>query len=122
MKIATDSLAFALDGAARALTLVSAGTSLPAALNSTFDSLRAPPSSRGAIQDISYRSMRSWGLSSELMDLLLDAPPQQERLGSLLRISLGLLADASNRMLNTRWLIKLFPHAQQTVSSLALKA
>ena len=110
VKIATDSLAFALDGAARALTLVSAGTSLPSALNTTFDSLRAPPSARGAIQDISYRSMRSWGLSSELMDLLLDAPPQQERLGSLLRISLGLLADASQ------------PYAEHTVVDQAVSA
>lgn len=110
MKVATDSLAFALDGAARALTLVSAGTSLPAALKSTFDNLRAPPAARGAIQDISYRSMRSWGLSSELMDLLLDVPPQQERLGSLLRISLGLLADASK------------PYAEHTVVDQAVSA
>lgn len=103
MRISTDSLAFALGGAADALTLVSSGTSLPAALNLTFENLRAPPSARGAIQDLSYRSMRSWGLSKALVNELVDAPPQQERLASLLRISLSLLADSSQ------------PYAEHTV-------
>lgn len=110
MRISTDSLAFALGGAAHALTLVSSGTSLPAALNLTFDNLRAPPSARGAIQDLSYRSMRTWGLSKALVNELLDAPPQQERLTSLLCVSLGLLVDSSQ------------PYADHTVVDQAVTA
>lgn len=110
MKLAPDSLAFALDGAARALEMVSAGTSLPQALSSTFAAVQATPQSRGAIQDLCYRSMRSWGQSNALMGLLLDSPPSPARLGSLLCISLGLLADTTR------------PYADHTVVDQAVSA
>ena len=110
MKLAPDSLAFALDGAARSLERVSAGTSLPQALSTTFAAVQATPQARGAIQDICYRSMRSWGQSHALMGLLMDSPPSPERLGSLLCISLGLLADTTK------------PYADHTVVDQAVSA
>lgn len=92
-RLAQESLAFALSGAARVLGAVDAGAALPAALSGNFAATRATPAARGAIQDISYRCMRRWGLSKALMTLLLDAPAKPPRLGTLLCIALGLLSD-----------------------------
>ena len=94
-KLAQDSLAFALGGAARALAMVDAGTALPKALSVTFNTTRAMPSARGAIQDLCYRSLRCWGLSKALMAALVEKAPQQPQLGPLICAALGLLADAS---------------------------
>lgn len=109
-KLAQDSLGFALGGAARALAMVDAGTTLPKALASSFDATNATGSARGAIQDLCYRSMRCWALSKALMALLLDNAPQQERLGPLICIALGLLADARR------------PYADHTVVDQAVSA
>ena len=91
----SDSLSFALLGAADALAFVENGTALPRALSMVFASSAAPPGARGAIQDLAYRSMRSWGMSQALLNLLADNPPQQPRLKTLLCCALGLLADSS---------------------------
>lgn len=109
-KLAQDSLAFALGGAARALAMVDAGTALPKALSASFGATRATPSARGAIQDICYRSMRCWGMSKALMAAMVEKAPQQAQLGTLICTALGLLADASR------------PYADHTIVDQAVAA
>ena len=87
------SLAFALAGAATVLATVHKGTSLPKALAACFSKLHAAPTARGAIQDLSYRTLRRWGTATTLSNLLLAAPPQPARLGTLICASLALLID-----------------------------
>ena len=91
--LAQHSLAFALTGAALALSRVDAGTSLPRALAESFTALAASPGPRGAIQDIAYRGLRHWGLVNIVRASLLDAPPRPARLGALINAALGLLID-----------------------------
>ncbi len=91
--LAPESLAFALAGASRALALVESGTALPKALSACFASLHATPAARGAMQDISYRSLRRWGLAQALLRALLDAPAKPAQLGTLLGAALVLLSD-----------------------------
>ena len=93
MKLPQESLAFALTGAAKTLAQVDAGNALPRALLLTFEARRASGASRGAIQDLSYRSMRQWGRGRALLALLADKPLQQPVLHSLLCCALALLSD-----------------------------
>lgn len=93
MAVAQDSLAFALAGAARALAAVEAGNALPRALADVFGMRGVTPAARGAVQDLSYRSMRRWGTASALLRLLADKPPAQPRLRALLCCALALLSD-----------------------------
>ncbi|MEY3264875.1 MAG: rRNA ((967)-C(5))-methyltransferase RsmB, partial [Pseudomonadota bacterium] len=51
MNLKPDSLAFALSGAASTLVFVEGGMALPRALIEVFESSRATPGARGAIQD-----------------------------------------------------------------------
>ena len=67
MKLRSDSLAFALSNAARALSSVEAGNALPRALSQVFDHADMSPATRGAIQDICYRSLRHWGIAQALV-------------------------------------------------------
>ncbi len=92
MKLHEDSLALALAGAARALAAVETGNALPRALADVFAGLRSA-SSRGAIQDITYRSLRRWGLARALLDVLVDRPPAQPKLRTLLCCALALLSE-----------------------------
>jgi 16S rRNA (cytosine967-C5)-methyltransferase len=89
----TDSLAFALSGAAQAVTSVRTGTALPQALARVFAHTDAPPQARGAIQDIAYRTMRQWGTAEVLIGLLANRPPEPAVLHALLRCSLSLLCQ-----------------------------
>ena len=93
MKLPPESLAFALTGAAHALAQVEAGNALPRALASSFETMRASGAARGAIQDLSYRSLRHWGRGRALLALLTDKPVQQARLHSLLCSALALLSE-----------------------------
>ncbi len=93
MKLSSDSLAFALAGAARALAAVDAGNALPRALAEVFAARTTPQATRGAIQDLAYRSMRRWGLARALLRELAERPPAQPRLRALLCCALALLAD-----------------------------
>lgn len=93
MKLPQESLAFALTGAAKALAQVDAGNALPRALSLTFETMRATGNARGAIQDLSYRSMRHWGRGRALLALLADKPVQQAELRSLLCCALALLSE-----------------------------
>ncbi|MBP0599057.1 16S rRNA (cytosine(967)-C(5))-methyltransferase RsmB [Herbaspirillum sp. LeCh32-8] len=88
-----DSLAYQLAYAAQAVIAVRAGTALPQALTQIFARSDAPPPTRGAIQDISYRAMRRLGLTDSLLALLANKPPQPEVLRGLLDCALALLVD-----------------------------
>jgi len=88
-----DSLAYQLAYAAQAVAAVRAGHALPQALAQIFARSNAPASSRGAIQDLSYRAMRRLGLADGLLALLANKPPQPEALHGLLASALTLLVD-----------------------------
>lgn len=94
MALASDSLAYALAGTARALANVEAGSALPRALSGVFSLRGMTPAARGAIQDLAYRSMRRWGTARALLRALADKPPSQPRLNALLCSALALLSDA----------------------------
>ena len=91
-----ESLAFALDGAAQVVGAVRAGAALPAALvalAARVPAVAATPAARGAIQDLSYRAMRSLGRVDALCALLVrKAPPPY--VGNLLCCALTLLLEA----------------------------
>ena len=74
--------------------LVEEGMALPRALAQVFESHRASPQTRGAIQDLSYRSMRNWGAAQQCLVALMPQPPQQAKLKTLLCCALTLLSDA----------------------------
>ncbi|MFL9927580.1 16S rRNA (cytosine(967)-C(5))-methyltransferase RsmB [Herbaspirillum lusitanum] len=88
-----DSLAYSLHQASFAVAAVRAGTALPQALAHVFARPEITPGARGAIQDISYRCMRSLGLTDSLITLLASKPPQPEQLHSLLNCALTLLVN-----------------------------
>ncbi|SNS16778.1 16S rRNA (cytosine967-C5)-methyltransferase [Noviherbaspirillum humi] len=92
-RLKNDSLAFALQGAARALASVREGAALPQALAGVFAATAAPPPSRGAIQDIAYRALRRLGLSQALLDRLTTRAPSPPLLHVLLCCALALLAQ-----------------------------
>jgi 16S rRNA (cytosine967-C5)-methyltransferase len=94
LHLAPESLGFALDCAAQAVGAVRLGSALPAALSWVFVS--APEGSaaaaRGAVQDISYRTMRRLAIADWLIaKLVRKAPPPH--VGNLLACALALLAD-----------------------------
>ena len=95
LHLAPESLGFALDCAAQAVGAVRLGSALPAALQAVFVS--APEGSaaaaRGAVQDISYRTMRRLATADWLIaKLVRKAPPPH--VANLLACALALLADA----------------------------
>lgn len=94
--LASDSLAFALLGAAQAVAQVGAGTALPQALAAVFTELDATPQARGAIQDISYRTMRQFGRADALLGLMTTKAPQPALLHGLLCCALSLLAASED--------------------------
>ncbi len=91
MQLAPDSLAFALNHAARALAAVRAGTALPAALTALFATIEVP-AARGAIQDIAYRTLRALGRADALVATLVRKPPAAP-VANLLTCALALLSD-----------------------------
>jgi 16S rRNA (cytosine967-C5)-methyltransferase len=94
-----DSLAFALLGAAQAVSLVRGGTALPQALAQVFaadPARRDTPQARGAIQDISYRALRQLGRCEILLGLLAKKKPEPPLLHSLLCSALALIVDPFN--------------------------
>ena len=78
LHLAPESLGFALDCAAQAVGAVRLGAALPAALQSVFVSMpeSVASASRGAVQDIAYRTMRRLGTVEWLIaKLVRKAPP-----------------------------------------------
>ena len=92
----TDSLAYALHGAASAVAEVRNGSALPHALTQLFARTDATPQARGAIQNLAYLTMRRLGLSDALLALLANKPPQPAHLHGLLSCALSLLADEAD--------------------------
>lgn len=90
-EIKPDSLAFSLVGAAHAVSYVLEGTALPQALARVFAQTNASPQARGAIQDISYRTMRQVGCVDALLTLMTSKPPEPPLLYSLMCCALTLI-------------------------------
>lgn len=86
-----DSLAFSLIGAAQAVAYVLEGTALPQALARVFAQTNAQPQARGAIQDISYRTMRQVGRVDALLKVMTNKTPEPALLYGLLCCALTLL-------------------------------
>lgn len=95
-RLKTDSLAFSLHGTAQAIAAVKAGSALPQALAAVFAQADMTMQARGAIQDISYRTMRRWGRAETLLALLTDKPAKPAELHALLCIALALLIANDN--------------------------
>jgi 16S rRNA (cytosine967-C5)-methyltransferase len=91
----TDSLAYSLLSAARAVALVRGGTALPQALTRVNNTLQSSPQARGASQDIAYRTMRLRGRVDALIPLMSTKPPQPALLMALLECALALLDDTA---------------------------
>lgn len=90
-RLKTDSLAFALLGAARAVALVRNGIALPQALGRVFQETQAPAQARGAIQDVAYRCMRRLGSAEALVVRLSSKRVASPELHALLSCALALL-------------------------------
>ena len=97
-EIKADSLAFSLVGAAQAVAYVLEGTALPQALAKVFAQTNASPQARGAIQDISYRSMRQIGCVDALLTLMTTKPPEPPLLYSLMCCALTLLVKVEGEV------------------------
>ncbi|HZW13704.1 MAG TPA: 16S rRNA (cytosine(967)-C(5))-methyltransferase RsmB [Noviherbaspirillum sp.] len=93
LHLKTDSLAFSLLGAARAVARVKDGTALPQALSAMFAQINAPAQARGAMQDIAYRAMRQLGRTEVLLGMLANKPPSPAELHGLLCCALSLLVN-----------------------------
>lgn len=91
----SDSLAFALHGAALAVQQVRAGDALPQALANVFarGDKALPAQARGAIQDLSYRTMRTLGRVDALLARLAPKAPSPPILHALLCCALALISD-----------------------------
>jgi len=86
-----DSLALAMLGAASAVAQVRAGTALPQALSNVFAAYEVTPQSRGAIQDLAYRTMRGLGRAETLLGLMTTKAPDVPMLLGLMHCALVLL-------------------------------
>jgi 16S rRNA (cytosine967-C5)-methyltransferase len=96
LRLAPDSLGFALDSAALAVGTVRSGTALPAALAAV--QAQAPAAAglaRGAIQDIAYRTLRRLGTADWLVAQLVRTTPPPH-VGDVLACALALLLDEAS--------------------------
>ncbi|MFZ6645751.1 16S rRNA (cytosine(967)-C(5))-methyltransferase RsmB [Undibacterium sp. TJN25] len=91
VEVKPDSLAFSLLGAAQAVAHVLEGTALPQALAKVFSQNNASPQARGAIQDISYRTMRQVGRADALLTAMTSKAPEPALLYGLLCCALTLI-------------------------------
>ncbi|QDZ29231.1 16S rRNA (cytosine(967)-C(5))-methyltransferase RsmB [Noviherbaspirillum sp. UKPF54] len=87
----SDSLAFSLLAAARAVAQVKSGTALPQALGAVLAPLNASAQARGATQDIAYRTMRRLASVEALIRRLTNKPPAPAELHGLLCCALALI-------------------------------
>ncbi|WP_354687237.1 16S rRNA (cytosine(967)-C(5))-methyltransferase RsmB [Cupriavidus necator] len=96
MRLPPDSLAFQMLGAAAAVRAVSEGTALPQAIEDAAAQLRLDrvrdAATRGALQDIAYRTMRQFGTARALVTKLVTRPPGAQ-VDSLLAVALALLLE-----------------------------
>lgn len=113
----SDSLAYALLGAARAVAAVKAGSALPQALTAVLANNTATPQARGAQQDIAYRCLRQLGRGEALLAALVSkmpAPPLQ----ALLCCALALLCESEEDVAGNKAYDE-FTVVDQTVSAAA---
>ena len=93
LSIKTDSLSYSLLGASMAITHVLDGLALPQALAKVFTSSQIATAHRGAIQDLSYRTMRQVGRVDALISAMTSKAPEPALLYSLLCCALALIVD-----------------------------
>ena len=93
LALKSDSLSYSLIGAAQAIALVLNGLALPQALNRIFTDSNVSPAQRGAIQDLSYRSMRQSGRVDALIAAMTSKAPEPALLYSLLCCALALIVE-----------------------------
>lgn len=98
-----DSLAFTLHGAAQAVAEVGGGTALPQALAKIFTKTGATPQARGAIQDISYYSMRHIGRADALLNAMTTKQTEPAVLHGLLCCALALISDPDESTSDPRY-------------------
>ncbi|RJX33038.1 MAG: 16S rRNA (cytosine(967)-C(5))-methyltransferase RsmB [Oxalobacter sp.] len=96
LDLKSDSLAYALLGAADAVARVKQGTALPEALTQVFSKAEMTPQARGAIQDLAYRTMRQLGMAETLLSILASKAPEPMLLHGLLCCALTLLLESKN--------------------------
>lgn len=96
MRLPYESLAFQMLGAAAAVRGVHEGTALPQAIEDVATHLRLDrvrdAATRGAIQDLAYRSVRLFGTTRALVTQLVTRPPGA-LVDSLLAVALALLIE-----------------------------
>jgi 16S rRNA (cytosine967-C5)-methyltransferase len=96
MRLPHESLAFQMLGAAMAVRAVNEGTALPQAIEDTAAHLRLDrvrdAATRGALQDLAYRTMRQFGTARALVTQLVTRPPGAQ-VDSLLAVALSLLLE-----------------------------
>lgn len=96
MRLPPDSLAFQMLGAAAAVRGVHEGAALPQAIEDTAAHLRLDrvrdAATRGAIQDLAYRTVRQFGTTRALVTQLVTRPPGV-LVDSLLAVALALLLE-----------------------------
>ncbi|RZT38403.1 16S rRNA (cytosine(967)-C(5))-methyltransferase RsmB [Cupriavidus agavae] len=99
MRLPHDSLAFQMLGAAAAVRGVHEGTALPQAIEDVATHLRLDrvrdAATRGAIQDLAYRSVRQFGTTRALVTQLVTRPPGA-LVDSLLAVALALLLEGDD--------------------------
>jgi len=100
IEIKPDSLAFSLLGAAQAVAYVLEGTALPQALAKVFAQNNASQQARGAIQDISYRTMRRVGQVDALLTAMTSKAPEPALLYGLLCCALTLIIKVADEDLS----------------------
>jgi len=113
LDLKTDSLSYSLIGAAQAITQVLNGLALPQALSNIVMASNVTPANRGAIQDLSYRTMRQVGRVDALISAMTTKAPEPALLYSLLCCSLALMVEEDTA---------LHPYAEFTVVDQAVNA
>lgn len=113
LNLKTDSLSYSLMGAAQAVAQVLNGHALPQALTHIATTSNLTPANRGAIQDLSYRTMRQVGRVDALITAMTTKAPEPAVLYSLLCCSLALIVEEDTA---------LHPYAEFTVVDQAVNA
>ena len=114
-----ESLAFTLLGAAQAVAAVRSGTALPQALAQITAKYQLPPPTRGAIQDISYRTLRQLGRAETLLGAMTQKNPEPALLRALLCCALALLSDPDDQAYDSFTLVNQAVDATASDSSIA---
>ncbi|MBY4946486.1 16S rRNA (cytosine(967)-C(5))-methyltransferase RsmB [Cupriavidus respiraculi] len=96
MRLPRESLAFQMLAAAAAVRGVNEGSALPQAIEAAASQFRldrqADAATRGALQDLAYRTMRQFGIVRLLVTRMVSRPPGA-LVDSLLAVALTLLID-----------------------------